>query len=523
MNWFLRVVLVGLAVGLAIPVATARAVSITVQPSSQHATFAMTSTYPSTAGPRLTIGRDFDEIWRSALKFDVSAVPGGSTITRATLRVYHDGKCFRGDTGAGYLAPCTSGANHAVAVHRLLAPWAPGSTSEALSMEASALNEVAPQSLSTPQWISLDVTAAVDVWVSGQPNYGLLLKRSSEGTPGSMQTPGGIAPLSATHGDPALRPKLEIEYADQAYVTFSLAMPPEDVASWAAVRGLTLNQLVARHDGFGSTFEAFYVVQGDEADLGAAYRAAIGETWVDFDGEMEADSNVSESDLALADYVMAEHDAGHCFVSRATVTGSSAAVEALRTDPSVVQVHTRSEAYSSPDDTQPYTGEAWWPFFGKIVTRNSPNYVSRRFIYESFIWTPERLEKLQSYEKEGYEHEAWYDNYDDRHFLGKITTAASSMPSDYLDTEALNPEGNNELGYTIGTSRGSDLIAAKFYEIFIRTKLGNANTDRGKVQGARTHRRIGPCDSRWCMKQNQVERFIPAWDFAVPGVMLWNN
>ena len=62
------------------------------------------------------------------------------------------------------------------------------------------------------------------------------------------------------------------------------------------------------------------------------------------------------------------------------------------------------------------------------------------------------------------------------------------MPHDYLDTERLNPEGDNELGYTIGTSRGRDLVAGKFYEIFIRTKLGNANTDRGKVIGARTHR-----------------------------------
>jgi hypothetical protein len=528
MNLFVRVAFVGLVVGLAVPVATARAASITIEPSSRHATFSTPSpwgNYPqyssTTVEPRLYVGSDDTNTWRSALMFDLSAVPAGSTVTRATLKLYWDRTCSLGIYHAKILAWrwCTT---HEIRAHRLLNAWSSTSTAQSLVMEAS---ENASDTINRDQparWLSFDVTSAVDLWLNGAPNYGFILKHKSEPTsPGSGF--GGIAPRSATDPDPALRPKLEIEYADQAYVTFPLAMPPEDVASWAAVRGLALNQLVARHDGFGSTFEAFYIVQGDEADLGAAYRAAIDDTWVDFGGEMERDSNVSASELALADHVQAENAAGEYYVMRATVTGSSTAVEALRTDPSVIEVNTRSEAYNSPDDTQADTGGAWWPFIGKIVARNSPNYVSRRFMYQSFKWSPDRLENLHSYDKEGYEHEAWYDNYDDRHFLGKITTAVSTMPNDYLDTEALNPEGNNELGYTFGTSRGTHLEANKYYEIFIRTKLGNANTDRGKVQGARTHRRIVFCDSRWCMKQNQVERFIPAWDFAVSGVKQWTR
>jgi hypothetical protein len=136
-----------------------------------------------------------------------------------------------------------------------------------------------------------------------------------------------------------------------------------------------------------------------------------------------------------------------------------------------------------------------------------------------------RLENLRAYVRSGYEHEAWYDNYDGLHFLGRKTTWASSMKEDYLDTEAFNPEGSNELGYTVGTSNADHLQPNLYYEIFIRSRLGNAVWDRGKVTGSRVHRpwwRTN-CKKSWCMVQDQPVALVPAWEHPVAGITSWNN
>ena len=215
MRWFLRFALVGLAVGLGTSVATARAATITIEPSSQHASFRTATPWPSAPGytfvrPRLTVGlaeEVNDETYRSALQFDLSAVPAEQIVTRATLKLYWDGTCFLGIYPSGALATRWC-ATHEIHVHRLLSAWSPTSTPASLSMEATALASVVVNKFEPARWLLFDVTDVVDRWRNGSAeNYGFILKRSSEGSHA-----GGIAPRSATDPVPALRPKLEVTY-----------------------------------------------------------------------------------------------------------------------------------------------------------------------------------------------------------------------------------------------------------------------------------------------------------------------
>ncbi|MGD8615472.1 MAG: DNRLRE domain-containing protein [Gammaproteobacteria bacterium] len=104
---------------------------------------------------------------RALYRFDLAAIPAGSTIGSATVWLY-----------------ATTGDDQGpVSVHRVTADWAEGDatwTSVGERFDGQALAVIPAQS-DNGVWIKLNLTAHVQAWVNGaQPNYGIMLIASSD-------------------------------------------------------------------------------------------------------------------------------------------------------------------------------------------------------------------------------------------------------------------------------------------------------------------------------------------------------
>lgn len=156
-------------------------------------------------GPRLPIGGVDDKIWRAGLRFSLSDVPAGATITAAELRVHHDGVCV---APRRTIRPCTA-PGAVVDAHRILtSSWfaerEPG-------IDERVLETAVVVSASDAQWLSWDVTPLVRAWRLGSlANNGLLLKLQ-DGDEGFGVS--GPYPPSSSYPDPAFRPRLVVAYS----------------------------------------------------------------------------------------------------------------------------------------------------------------------------------------------------------------------------------------------------------------------------------------------------------------------
>ncbi len=151
------------------------------------------------------------------LRFDLSAIPTGSTINSAT----YNGYC----NGAG-----TGGSDPGVInVYLVTKPWvedeiswnsySSGNAWVNSGGDAAGLNDPAGSPISTidlPQisaWsaISFDLTAAVQAWVNGTTNNGLLMKFADDLTVQSVQWCGSEAWVEGS-GYQHVAPSLTIDY-----------------------------------------------------------------------------------------------------------------------------------------------------------------------------------------------------------------------------------------------------------------------------------------------------------------------
>ena len=174
--------------------------------SSGAATWLLAGDYPTS----------FWGIIRCALRFDLSAIPTGSTINSATLSLYQAGQ---GDTstptmdvhyltrdwteGTGYWTQSGDGAT-----------WDTYDGSSNWSSPGGDFNAVASASAVAPAatavWVDWDLTALTQSWVSGTVNnLGMIIKKDVENPAGSDVKLFYSSDFSA---DPSLRPKLVIEY-----------------------------------------------------------------------------------------------------------------------------------------------------------------------------------------------------------------------------------------------------------------------------------------------------------------------
>src|SRR5262249_55013253 len=127
---------------------------------------------------------------RSAIQFDLSAIPAGATISTANLRLFWDQVC---DPSGNRGGTCDAGAN--IWAHLMTAAWSPSSTTSQLEFGSKALSCLTALAASAPtQWMTFDVTSTVNSLVTqiacplggqpcpgGQPNYGLYLMMSNDG------------------------------------------------------------------------------------------------------------------------------------------------------------------------------------------------------------------------------------------------------------------------------------------------------------------------------------------------------
>ncbi len=162
-----------------------------------------------------------DDPARTAIVFDLSAIPADAQIIKAEAFFY---AYTRYDENPGSVAPI----DRNIAAHRVLLPWAENLVDAAdtgidstpwgtlrvgiddADAEAASLDQTLITSGDTTfpvGWTSWDVTDAVQAWVDGAPNYGLLLRSVNEGDDGF-----DIRFFSSEYGVIARRPYLRVTY-----------------------------------------------------------------------------------------------------------------------------------------------------------------------------------------------------------------------------------------------------------------------------------------------------------------------
>lgn len=138
---------------------------------------------------------------RSLLNFDLSTIPGGVTITSATLNLYF------------YKAPHIS---RLYSAHRITGAWAESTVTwnTAPSFDSTATSTITTGT-TDEVWLSWDVTADVTYGYSNPSNWqGILIKDHTESYSSRTWTIYGYA-ASKEHGNATWHPYLEVTYTEQ--------------------------------------------------------------------------------------------------------------------------------------------------------------------------------------------------------------------------------------------------------------------------------------------------------------------
>ena len=168
--------------------------TITVQPDIRQATFKTVAASTPVSLTTLSVGSDSTNTYRSALQFDLSAVPAGAQVSSATLGINRIG-CI-----TSVSQPC--GTDHVLDVHRMTSAWSESSTYSQLTFDATASGSYTLVRGTAAGWMTWPITSLVTAWVNGtQPNHGLLVKRRTESLGSNGPTSTGL-PV----------PKLDITY-----------------------------------------------------------------------------------------------------------------------------------------------------------------------------------------------------------------------------------------------------------------------------------------------------------------------
>jgi hypothetical protein len=151
---------------------------------------------------RLSVGGDVDKVWRSALRFPLSAIPRGSVVLSATLLLSFDGVCHA-PRKTERDCPARS---YTIDVHPIF-------SSDWFHEREVDIGPLAAQAsfwAGARQRLSWDVTDLVIEWVEyGAPNDGLLLKLADSEEDFSVSGP---KLPSSEFANAALRPALEVTY-----------------------------------------------------------------------------------------------------------------------------------------------------------------------------------------------------------------------------------------------------------------------------------------------------------------------
>jgi hypothetical protein len=112
-------------------------------------------------------------------KFDLSAISSSATIVSANLYLYS----YPSPTLNGNFTDANFGANNSMFLQQVTSNWSPGTLTWSNQPSASTTNQVSvPTTTQSQLDLNLDVTAMVSSMVSGNANYGFLMKLQSEQT-----------------------------------------------------------------------------------------------------------------------------------------------------------------------------------------------------------------------------------------------------------------------------------------------------------------------------------------------------
>jgi hypothetical protein len=180
--------------------------TVRIQPPAEDASFdAACAICLPLLDKRLNIGTDTSHIWRSALAFDLGDVPSGASLISANLNLYYQGICLPA-SGAGSCAQQT----HQIDVHRITSGWTTSTPSSALTYSPTVIRSYTIPLNAPEQWMGFDITATVSDWLAAaQPNYGVLLKRSSE----TLDRGGPRPPGRRYEAEGTLKPYLDVRWA----------------------------------------------------------------------------------------------------------------------------------------------------------------------------------------------------------------------------------------------------------------------------------------------------------------------
>lgn len=155
-------------------------------------------------GPRLPVGGADGKVWRSALRFPISRLPGGAEVLDARLELHHDGTCIAPRLGE---RPCGE-LGYVLDVHRILSKsW----TSEReVDFDPRVLDAAVVLAGWTPQRLSWNVTRLARAWHEKLArNDGLLVKLQGGDEDYGY---GGPYLASTSHPSAEARPRLVVTY-----------------------------------------------------------------------------------------------------------------------------------------------------------------------------------------------------------------------------------------------------------------------------------------------------------------------
>lgn len=114
---------------------------------------------------------------RNLLKFDLSTISSSATIVSANLYLYS----YPSPTNNGNLIDANFGTNNSMFVQQVTSNWSPGTTTWFNQPSTSTTNQLSIATTSQSVLdLNLDVTGMVGSMVSGNANYGFMLKLQNE-------------------------------------------------------------------------------------------------------------------------------------------------------------------------------------------------------------------------------------------------------------------------------------------------------------------------------------------------------
>ncbi|MCA1633837.1 MAG: hypothetical protein LC802_08990 [Acidobacteria bacterium] len=344
----------------------------------------------------------------------------------------------------------------------------------------------------------------------------------------------------------------------EAKVEFVAPVSVDDALAIAAWQNLKVTQIQHSFTIGKEKFVGFYVVDADDTpatiapNLAANYRAFLQDI-ADPAEENIPDAGPSDpiaggklkQRRVQAKQALTRSYQDELRVVGITVVGEENQLDAVKDAPLVSKVTAEpseqeqiSTKSLSKGDAPPQAAtnvdeNTWVPVSGRIIT--APSSAGGRYVEQQMKWS-----NVSGFGPNStYEHDFFLKNsagtvrgpgtYLDRSEtridrIPIVAYATSNLPRAYLDSRF--KDGTDEIAFTIGCAKASDIKVGETYTSYIRTKDGDASQDDGKLQAQLGHRTPSWCYDTLCsFEDEQVSRvvIVPAWEVPVPGVKAWDR